>query len=413
MTDMTRWIFAAAALLSALPVFGTNWTDRGEYDLVLTIRAEASPQKRIQMLDQWKQKYPKTDVRQMRRELYLAAYESLGDNTRMLATAREMIGEEPDNFVGLYWFTVLAPTAKDSNAELQGQAEKSASRLLSGLPSHFSADKKPSWMKEDEWKNQRGGVEHLAHRTLGWTSWQKENYPAAEQEFTKCLQQQPDDAEIWSWLGIVLALQKEPEKRVAGLWHLARASSKRDKGVLPETQRRQVTSIFERAYTSYHGSAEGMDNLRNSAVAAVFPPAGFSVESGEVIAARRAEEELNRTNPELAAWLRLRKRLDSADGEAYFKDSVQSKALPKLKGTLVRFSPAKRPNELVIGLSDPAAEEIVIKLATRLPNDAEPGTVLTFEGNADSFNKNPFLLTVTAGPDKIEGWPAPAGRPRK
>ena len=52
---------AACAAASAAPA-PAKWTDRNEYDLVLTIRAEAAPQKRLALLDQWKAKYPKTEL---------------------------------------------------------------------------------------------------------------------------------------------------------------------------------------------------------------------------------------------------------------------------------------------------------------------------------------------------------------
>jgi len=36
----------------------------------------------------------------------------------------------------------------------------------------------------------------------------------------------------------------------------------------------------------------------------------------------------------------------------------------------------------------------------------EAGTVLEFGGTVDAFTKAPFTLTVLAGSEKIEGWPA-------
>jgi len=67
---------------------------------------------------------------------------------------------------------------------------------------------------------------------------------------------------------------------------------------------------------------------------------------------------------------------------------------------------------LTIGLIDPARAEIVVKLVTAFPNDADPGTVLEFEGIADAVSRNPFALTVLSDPSKISGWPA-APPPRK
>src|SRR5262249_19082354 len=123
-----------------------NWKDRMEYDLVLDARAEAAPQKRIALLDQWKSKYPESEFQQQRRELYLAAYQSLGDSAKMLAVAREMLAAQPDNPVGTYWCVLLAPESRDASADLLAAAEKAAGQLLAG-------------QKQPE-------LEFLAHRTL-------------------------------------------------------------------------------------------------------------------------------------------------------------------------------------------------------------------------------------------------------
>jgi hypothetical protein len=122
---------------------------------------------------------------------------------------------------------------------------------------------------------------------------------------------------------------------------------------------------------------------------------------------RKQDEELTRTNPQLASWLRIRRRLEAPDGEAYFTATLHNTALPmRLKGTLLRATPTGKPAELVLGVGDAAAEEVVLKLDKPFPHAAESGTVLEFEGTFDAFSKAPFTLIVVAAQDKIEGWPA-------
>ncbi len=396
-------MFPAAALAA-------GWVDRGEYDLVLTIRAEAAPEKRIALLARWKEKYPKSELHQQRRELYLAAYETLGDSYHMLDLAKEIVAVQPDNFVGIYWLSVLLPESKAPSPETLDAGEKAARQLLVGLNRYFSPERKPAAVPAEAWAQQRAAVERIAHRSLGWIHWQKGDYGAAEIEFTANLRQDPKNAETSAWLGAVEASQKQPEKQVAALWHLTRAAGLRDEGALHDSQRRLMDTVSEQLYASYHGAADGLEELRTKAAADAFPPAGFNLESAAVIAARKAEEELNRTNPELAAWLRIRKRLDTDDGEAYFSQSLHNTALPKLKGTLLRFEPARKPSTLVLALSDSLAEEVTLQLSTAFPNEAEPGIALEFEGTADAFTRAPFRLTVTAAPDKITGWPEPPAR---
>jgi hypothetical protein len=391
-------VFALLVLCMKPAVSAPKWTDRNEYDLVLAIRAEAAPRKRLALLDQWKAKYPKTELQQARQELYLSAWQSLGDSPHMLAVAREMISAAADNMVGLYWCTLLVPESKELTPDLLGAGEKAAGQLLAAGP---QAGPK------------RAEVEFLAHRALGWIQWQRADYPAAEAEFTKCLQQDPKSAEISAWMGTVMALDRQPGNQVPALWHMARAASYKDAGALPDGQRRQLTPLLERLYLTWHGEIAGLDQLRIAASAAAFPPAGFDIESASAAALRKQDEELNRTNPQLASWIRLRRHLEAPDGDAYFA-TLRATPLPmRLKGTLLRTTPAGKPNELVLGVGDATAEEVILKLDPAFRNDAEPGTVLEFEGNIDAFTKAPFTLTVLGTPEKIDGWPPPPAKSRR
>ena len=102
----------SVVLLLAGCATAAKWTDRGEYDLALAVRAESAAAKRLALLDQWKSKYPASEFQQVRRELYLGAYQEMGDTQRTLDTAGEMLKTQPDNGVGVYWYTLLLPQAK-------------------------------------------------------------------------------------------------------------------------------------------------------------------------------------------------------------------------------------------------------------------------------------------------------------
>ena len=381
----------ALALVVAGCAAAATWVDRTEYDLVLKIRAANSPQKRLELLDQWKGAYPKSEYLEIRRELYIAAYQALGDGPHTLAVAGEILAAEPANTVGAYWFALLLPEAKTPSPEQLALGEKASRQLL--------ADPKP-----------RPGVELTAHRALGWIDWQRKDLAKAEEEFQKCLQLDANRAETSAWLGTVMAAGQQPDERVPALWQLARASSYRGAGALPDGLRQQYGEVLERLYTSYHGDTGGLDQLRSAAAAAVSPPAGFDIESAAAVALRKQDEELTRTDPQLAAWVRLRQKLEGADGDKYFADTLHGNAIPKLKGALIKAEPAGKPNELTIGIIDASQPEVVLKVAKAFPNEADLGTVLEFEGTADSFVKSPFLVTLNADPSQISGWPEPHGR---
>jgi hypothetical protein len=405
--------FRCVLVLLAAAAAAAEWTDRGEYDLALTIRAEAAPKTRLQLLDQWKAKYPKSAMSQVRRELYLSTYQSLGDSAGMLAVAKEMVSEQPSSPVGLYWCVVLIPGGSDVSEDTLQIGERAGRALLSGLDTHFNTSRRPPSVPESEWRKQRGDAELLARRALGWIRWQRGDYPGAQEEFTAALRQEAANAELSAWLGIVLALEKQPEKQVPALWHLARAAALRGEGALAERQRRQIGNLLERLYTAYHGDTSGLDQLRARAEGDAFPPADFSIEPAAVVAARRQQEELERTNPMLAAWLRIRSRLEAPDGREYFVDTLAPAPLPRLKGSLIRCSASRKAEEIVLGMRDPAVEEVVLRLSSPLASCAEPGVQLEFEGRAESFSQNPFLLTVAVERDKLDGWPSSTSPTRR
>ena len=411
---MTRtaasFLMAAPAALTAVLMAAAPpaaWTDRGEYDLVLAVHTEPAPDKRLALLDQWKEKYPQSGLRQVRRELYLLAYQSTGAAPRMLEVAREMLAEEPGNLSGLYWVTLLVPGAKEPAPALLDEGDKAARRLLSGLNGYFGPDRKPASLNPAAWQKQKGSTELLARRTTAWIAWQRGTLDAAERELTASLERFPNEAETSSWLGTVLALQQKlPEKQVASLWHLARAAALEGPGALPDPRRKELGETLERIYTAYHGATDGLDALRTAAAASPVPPAGFNVENAAAVAIRKQQEELERTNPQLAAWLRIRKQLEAPEGEKYFAETLRIAPLPKLKGSLIRGTPDAQPDELVVGVSDPAVEEIVLKLDSPYAFPAEAGTPLEFEGTPSAFTREPFRLTLAVSRDKVEGWPA-------
>jgi hypothetical protein len=247
-----------------------------------------------------------------------------------------------------------------------------------------------------------GGPNQLiARRTLAWIQWQRKDYAAAEAELRKCLALEPARPETSAWLGTVLALQQQPEKYVPALWQLARAAA-----TLPPEEKRPIAGLLDRLYTSYHGEAAGLTELLAAAAKAPEPPAGFDIESAAAIAIRKQDEALAVENPRLADWVKSRRKLEAADGEKYFTETLRGNPFLRIKGTLLQVRPEDKPTELVIAVVNPTTPEIVIKLAEPLKNAAFSGTPIEFEGTVDSFTRSPFTLTILSEPAKIYGWPA-------
>ena len=72
-----------------------NWKDRAEYDLYEAITKEATPAKRLELLNQWNEKYPTTEFKLERQLLYLDTYQKLGQAPKILESANNIIAIDP------------------------------------------------------------------------------------------------------------------------------------------------------------------------------------------------------------------------------------------------------------------------------------------------------------------------------
>ena len=167
--------------------------------------------------------------------------------------------------------------------------------------------------------------------------------------------------------------------------------------------------MLETAYTAYHGSDEGLDQVGTATRQSILPAPGFKIETAAEVAERQREEELLRANPDLLPWLQVRKRLLASSNETQ-QQTLNETTFPRLKGTLIRCNTPVKPTEIYLGIIDPSVEEVLIKVGDGLARCADPGTVLEFDGGPALFVRDPFLLTVLTQLENIQGWPKTTGR---
>jgi len=363
-----------------------SWTDRGEYDLALLLRSEMVPANQLALISQWKQKYPDSALRTWRAELELDAAKEASDWKQVLAAAQEIFKADPDNCTGMYWTTLLTPSAEPTPETLAAGGD-AARKLLA------AASTKPRALSDAEWQQNKAQFTALGHKTLSWIEWQKQSFATAETELRAALQANPKDTEISSWLGASLALQKVREKQLESIWHLGRAVYTDGEQALPGAKRRDAHALLQAVYVSWHGSPEGLDAVGQQTLAASVPPSDFRLETAAEAAVRLQDEELARTNPNLAAWVILKRRLQGEGGEQYLKNISSTAQL--FKGFVVRSAPAARPKEIGIAMSDPAVEEIVLKLDAPFNGPLERGALVEFEAYPVSTTTSPFIVSMT------------------
>jgi hypothetical protein len=397
-----------------------EWKDgQTEYNLYDAANKATAPAAKLAALDAWKAKYPESDFKQARLVSYLATYRALGQAGKMVDTAKEILAIDPKDVNALMWLTALTetypvPPTPDSLAT----GEKAAQALPDAAV--------PQGVTEAAWAKVKTDLIAISHKTLGFIASQRKQYDVAEQEYGKALESISNPpcpsqlpvcaypAPVSQLLGMTIIAEKKPERYPDALFYLARAVSFTGPGSLPDASKRQVDAFLVKAYNTYHGADEpGLKELRTTASTQPKPPAGFTIQDKNQIAAGNAAK-LAADNPQLALWKNIKDQLTAANGEQYFNDQLKGTAPPKLKGKLVSTTPAIRPKELVLAIDDTDMPEVTLKLETPLPGKADKGTEIQFQGVPSAFTKEPFMLTFDVdSKDKIEGWPKQAPPPAK
>jgi len=389
--------------------------DQGEYDLYNSVVKETDPAKKLQYLNQWVEKYPETDFQ----EEQLQFYNTLNQPAKVLELGDKILAKDPKNLTALTLITAnIQKVMNPSQAQL-ADAQKAAQTLLDNLDSL-----KPATVTDDAWKQAKPGVQNLAKGTIQWIvtkpatdALEKKDYPAAEQAFTKLVQQYPDNGQYAYQLGSVLISERNPDKFPQAIYLVARAVAMDPaKGGLPEQNRKQVDVYLNKIYTQYHGADEaGLQQLKQMALANPLPPADFKLKTAAEIAAEQANAFAEKY-PQLTLWLNIKKQLADANGEQYFEGTLKNAAVPKLKGTLVEAKPACRPKELLVAVPTPDAKppltpEIRLKLDMALKGKPMPGSEFQWEGVPSAFTKDPLELTMDTESAKVDGLATEACAP--
>jgi tetratricopeptide (TPR) repeat protein len=383
-----------------------NYKDQQEYTLYDSASKEADPAKRLQTLNTWKEKYADSDFKEERLKLYLDTYQKLGQPAKMIDTAKEILGIDPKDVTALYWITFLAPSSGGNSADALATASKAANGLL--------AAEKPAGTPDDAWKTAKGTFDATAYKTLGWVAMVQKSYADSEQNFKKSLQVDPKTGEVAYWLGQVLLAhsiaEKKPDMQSEALFYFARAAAYDGQGALNPEGRKKVDDYLTKAYSTLHGDTSGLADVKTLAKTNATAPADFKIKTASEIASEK-EEELKKTNPELALWLNVKGQLLSPEGQQYFDSSMKGAQVPKLKGWVVKANPGVKSKELLVSMEGKdQAPNVTLKLvgadgttAAPLSGKPELGDEIAFEGVGDSFTKDPFMVTFTIEQSKITG----------
>ncbi|MBY0506639.1 MAG: hypothetical protein K2X03_22150 [Bryobacteraceae bacterium] len=383
--------------------------DQAEFDLIQLVQKEPDAKKRVDLIQQWKDKYPTSDFKSERLQAMIATQQAAGNAAGMRDAAYELIKEDPKSIAGYASAVALTVSMGDKSPEALANSEKAAQGALEMLPTFT----KPANVTDPQWDAYKKDVQLNAMKALGFIKMSRNDYTGAEEAYLNILKIMPNLADVSLNAATAVLRQKNDARQAVALFHYARAASFTGPGALPEASRNQAMSFFKKNYVILRDNETKIDEFIAKTKDSAIPPADLKIESvAEEL--NRELEKLKETNPQLALWIQVKKELVGANGDAYFKESVLGTGLPKLKGKVISHTPALRPTKVVLALENDKDGEMTLVFAPGLPGKADPGTEIEFEGGIPkAFTKDPFNLTVAVDAGSVTGWPVavPAAKP--
>ncbi|HLH03130.1 MAG TPA: hypothetical protein VKX25_10190 [Bryobacteraceae bacterium] len=409
-----------------------NWKDRAEYDLFQKITQTQDPKARLDLLNQWSDKYPQSDYSDYRNQYYavtLGQVAQADPSSRQMAVtkASDLLKNDPKNLRLASVIALWGPAVGGNNPspELQSQVQAGAQAVIDDAPTAFDPSKKPANVSDTDFNNAKNQVLAIAHNALAWVATTKNDKATAENEYKESLTANPNQANISAVYGKLLV---EDKKVPQGLYEYARAAEYSGPGALPDATKKQLMDYFNKAYKDYHGSPDGADQILNQAKTDALPPASLNVTSIADTEQAQADAINKRiaSDPAFKIWFGIKQQLQGDQGQQFFDNNLKGFEVPggaegvkNFTGTVISIDPPERPTKVTLGVQDPKTADATLTFSQPLPASAldkiKVGQTLEFSGVVDSFTKDPYMLTF--GDPTIPGVqttaPARKGRARR
>lgn len=386
------------------PAWKAGAAGQAEYKDFTTMAATKDMTQKAQLAAAFAQKYPDSDYKNEALQIEMAAQAgvpSLFGNA--LTTAQELINApkvEAAQLLPAYIVTafldpnVVQPNDPDMAAKMAklSQAATCGEQLLASAPAASQAQYGP-----------------ILTKAKGFAALNTKDYAGAIANLTKAAQQNPKDPLPAYWMGIAEVTQPTPDFN-AGLFYLAKAS------VLSPTTA-AFKNYLDTVYNSYHGSADGLQDVVTAATNNSTPPADFKVlskvdmENAANMAdyQKKLEAQKNQLPPE-DSFAGIEARLKKPDlaaaewkktkGQGYEIDGI----VTAITGTTL---------DLAVGETDAskgAVADVHVLLEPALPPTKRPkvGEHVTVDAVVEAFKPNPpdpslpFLMTMDKG--QVKGY---------
>lgn len=253
---------------------GPQWKSHEEYEAFQKMAAEQDPRKRINLADDFLQKYSNSDFKDQAYVAKMQSYQQLNEAPQAIEAAHKALDANPDNIGALNYVSFAFPfTFKGDDPEKDAKLSKAEGYAKHGLDV-IQKLQKPANIPEDQFNQQVKILRANFNDAIGFVALQRKDYAAAITSFKAAEEDNPTDLYIAYRLGIAYLTSSPPDYDNA-FWQIARSVSLGKAAKAPDEP--GIEKYLRSAYSNYHGNEEGLDAIIAQAAASPTPSAGFKV----------------------------------------------------------------------------------------------------------------------------------------
>jgi hypothetical protein len=266
--------FVASPSLRAQDPGQITIADPAEYNAYQMFSTQTDPKAKAAAGESFLEKYPQSKVKGAVLDSLLDAYQATGDAAKVLDTATKLLQIDPNNLKAIL-YSVLIKKQQCGKSSDAATCDDAAAMAQKGLQVP-----KPAATSDDEWKKLTGAAYPIFHSAIALDdALSKKDFKGAQEEYTAELKMYTDDQSKTQGLVDTLQLAQaysqpgSSQNLPNAVWNYARVWA-----YAPPAYKAQIEPKLEYYYKKYHGSLDGLDALKQQAMASTFPPGSFHID---------------------------------------------------------------------------------------------------------------------------------------
>ncbi|MGB7548199.1 MAG: hypothetical protein WBM14_10655 [Terracidiphilus sp.] len=286
---MKKIVFATVMALASMSLFVAptlraqdqiTIKDPAEFNAYQMAITQSDPAAKAEALESFLKTYPQSVVKPSVLDMLMDTYQGLRQPDKTLSAASRLLQVDPNNMKALFIsvYVKKAQCAKTVDPKSGKSTDPQTCDDAAALATKGLAVAKPADVADEAWKQQTGLSYPVFHSAIALDdAASKGDFKAAIEEYRASLMLLTDEQSKTAGLVDMLQLADVYTKPAVldlekAVWFYARVWN-----FAPAAYKAQIEPKLEFYYKQFHGSLDGLNDIKTQAAATTFPPGTFAI----------------------------------------------------------------------------------------------------------------------------------------